>query len=376
MKISIETAAHNQWATRPPDERYQTLTDLRAAVAARRMASRSVDVDLEGLHADITPEGLLRVNSKVQPQPSEPSHWSMGQLSTMVGAPAGYLRTLPQPLLTDCLNFGFCSRPRETMKFMTVAREDEPLATLQAVTSPTYGRIWDADVADAAQRIVERSNGRFFNPSAYVDNTRLGGPTVPSGLYASDRDIFIFMIDGGSLLDCGPRAQLHRGFFLWNSEVGSKTFGVATFLFNAVCGNHIVWGATDVNTCVIRHTKNGPYRFDSEAAPALLKYADETSKPLEDAVRRAQSFSISQHLGRSQHLLPTDYEDFARLAGGKFSKSEVREAVAAAIREEGQCETLWDFVQGLTAYARGFDFLDTRTDLETRAGKMLSLVVT
>jgi hypothetical protein len=28
----------------------------------------------------------------------------------------------------------------------------------------------------------------------------------------------------------------------------------------------------------------------------------------------------------------------------------------------------------LTAYARGFDFVDARVDLETRAGKLLNLV--
>ena len=50
-----------------------------------------------------------------------------------------------------------------------------------------------------------------------------------------------------------------------------------------------------------------------------------------------------------------------------------REGVAAAVREEGECRTLWQFVQGLTAYARGFDFIYARTELETRAGKLLDI---
>ena len=364
--------AHSQWASRPSDERFETLADLRASVAARRMASRSVDVDIEGMHANLSPEGLVTINSKVRE--CEPNHWSLGQLSGMMGAPASYLRTLPKPLLVDCLNHGFASKPRETMKFMTIAHEEEELSTLQAVTSPTYGRIWDADVVDAAGRIVERSGGRFFNPRAYAQPGRLGGATVPSGLYASDRDVFIFMIDGGSLLDIGERAQLNRGFFLWNSEVGSKTFGVTTFLFNQVCGNHIVWGASEVNTCVIRHTKNGPYRFDSEAAPALLKYANETAAPIESAVRRAIDYSITAALSLPDGtaLTQENYETWAR-SRGKFSRSEIREGVAAAVREEGECRTLWQFVQGLTAYARGFDFIDARTELETRAGKLLDI---
>jgi hypothetical protein len=60
--------------------------------------------------------------------------------------------------------------------------------------------------------------------------------------------------------------------------------------------------------------------------------------------------------------------------GVKFTNSEIREAIASATREEGKCETTWDLVQGLTAYARGFDFIDTRIDLEKRAGDLLKTV--
>jgi hypothetical protein len=58
----------------------------------------------------------------------------------------------------------------------------------------------------------------------------------------------------------------------------------------------------------------------------------------------------------------------------KITRSELKEALATAMREEGQCATLWDLVQGLTAYARGFDYVDARVDLERRAGKLLNMV--
>lgn len=367
--------AHNQWATRPEDERFRSLEDLTASVKARRMRSRSADAVLTKLN--ITADGgEVIVNGEVNR--ATPSHWAFGQLANSLGAPASYLRTLPAPLAATCLMNGVEKAQRDKLKFMSLENEATDVRTLQAVTSPTYGRIWDADVADLAGRIVERTGGRFHNPIAYKKGM-FGNPnaTEPAGLYASDRDIFIFMIDGGSLLEIGPRAQLNRGFFLWNSEVGSRTFGLTTFLFNVVCGNHIVWGAQDVNRFVVRHTKNGPYRFDSEAVPQLLSYVNASSKPIEDAIRRAAELSIAKNLG----LAPGERLDADKIgmfamtrAAAKFTKSEIRGAIEAAENEEGQCETLWDLVQGFTAYARGFDYLDARTDLETRAGKLLDLV--
>ena len=206
------------------------------------------------------------------------------------------------------------------------------------------------------------TNGKFYNPKAYNPAT---GQPIGSGLYASDRDCFIFMIDGGSVFDVGERAQLNRGFFLQNSETGAKVFKLTTFLFNMVCGNHIVWGASDVRELSIRHTGNGPYRFANDAAPSLLAYANASAEPLIEQVKRAQAY-----------LLPSPKrEDVIEwLQNRKFTKSEAAETFDTAVKEEGDCRTLWQTVQGATAYARGFDFVDARIDLETRAGELLKIV--
>lgn len=356
--------ASNQWASRPADQRFETLTSLAESVKGRRMRSRSVDVDLASISAKVECD-TITINRGLSSV--EPSHWSFGQLAGWIHAPAQYLRTIPQDLAVQCINHGIkqSGQERGSLKFMAVSRDNSPINTLQAVTSTTYGRIWDADVVDAVGRIQERTNGRFYNPKAY---SLTGGEAKPSGLYASDRDVFIFMIDGGSLLDAGPRAQLNRGFITWNSEVGSRTFGLMTFLFNKVCGNHIIWGATDVNKVVIRHTANGPYRFDSEAAPSLLAYCNESAKPLENSIRKAQDY-----------LLPSPDKDQVITwirEHGKFSNAEAGSAFDFAKAEEGDCRSLWHVVQGLTAYARGFDYIDARVDLEQRAGKLLELAKT
>lgn len=309
----------------------------------------------------------LLINGTVTP--CEPTHWSFGQMAGLLKAPAAYLRTLPKGLVVDLMNHGLQNTDRETVKFMTVESEDGGANILQAITSPTYGRIWDADCVDAVKRMVERSGGRFFNPKAYVNNGQgfsgITGQTAPSGLYASDRDVFMFMIDGGSFLDAGPRAQLNRGFICWNSEVGAKTMGLMTFYHNGVCGNHFIWGASNVNTLLIRHVQSGPTRFDVEAMPALKAYIDAPAGPVESQLRKAQEMIIGKDNTEVVEFLDRN---------GKFSKGEIGNAINFAKAEEGDCRTLWQAIQGFTAYARGFDYVDARVDLEKRAGALMNLV--
>lgn len=346
--------AHNQWKSRPADQRFETLQSLRDSVHGRRIRSRAKNEDITAIRADVV-DGNLILNSRIAP--SEPNHWSFGQLATWLKAPASYLRTLPINLTADCLNNGIKQSKFNTLKFMSVERNNGP-DILQAVTSTTYGRIWDADVVDMTGRLVERSGGRFHNPLAYTPD----GSTKPQGLYASDRDVFIFMIDGGSKLEVHDRAKLNRGFIIWNSEVGNSTFGMMLFMFNEVCGNHIIWGASDVSKLVIRHTKNGPARFDSEAFPQLMEYCESSTKETEDTIRKASDMILGSNDDEViEWLKKTE----------KFSKREITEGMRFAKVEEGDCRTLWQVVQGLTEYARGFEYVDSRIELETRAGNLL-----
>lgn len=371
--------ANQQWAHRPADQRFQTLDQLRESVHSRRLRCRSTDIAKAKVIAETTEGGGIIVNQNIAP--CAPTHWAFGQLCQAsrlndVSAPASYMRQLPADLAVKCLNEGFKNGDRDAHKFMTITPEDpaQP-GILQAVTSTTYGRIWDADCVDAVQRIVERSGGKFFNPRAYKHQAGQNpngfktidtSSTEPAGLYASDHDVFMFMIDGGSLLDGGDRAQLHRGFIVWNSETGAKTFGLMTFLFNAVCGNNIIWGAQDVTKLIIRHTSGGPARFDSEASPRLREYIEASAVPVVNTIKAARDYLLPD-------VKSTEFQDWINKAG-KFNKSEVASAIHYAKAEEGECRNLWQLVQGFTAYARGFDYVDTRIELEKRAGGLLDIV--
>lgn len=354
--------ASRQWASRPQDQRFQTLQDLFNAVNGRRIRSRSADISLNSITAGVHENGNdIVLNHGIKSV--LPTHWSFGQLSGVIHAPADYLRRLPAPLAVENINHGITKAEKDNLKFMSVVSDDPAqMNTLQAVTSTTYGRVWDADVVKCAMTIMEKTGNKFHNPPAYSPTT---GKVEPSGLYASDRDCFIFMIDGGSILESGPRAQLNRGFFMWNSEVGARTVGIMTFLFNIVCGNHIVWDAQDIKELRIRHSSGGPWRFAAEAAPLLLNYANASTAPIKDAVKKAQDY-----------LLPvTEKNEVIKwLQERKFTKSEAVNTFDTAVKEEGECRTLWHAIQGATAYARGFDYVDSRVEMETKAGNLLKIV--
>ncbi len=87
----------SEWFSRPADERYLSLSDLYAAVRGRTERSRtrtvkSAEIRVEASRDDAERLALLLPGSDA---PVIPTHWSVGQLASLVGAPAAYLRQLP-----------------------------------------------------------------------------------------------------------------------------------------------------------------------------------------------------------------------------------------------------------------------------------------
>lgn len=54
-------------------------------------------------------------------EPIAPTHWSFGELSSLVGAPAAYLRQQPAPLAGINLQYGLTNHRAEQIKTMEVA---------------------------------------------------------------------------------------------------------------------------------------------------------------------------------------------------------------------------------------------------------------
>src|SRR3954467_6710824 len=83
-------------------------------------------------------------------------------------------------------------------------------------------------------------------------------------LYASDRDVFLFLVDDTHPIEAGrlPNGDpdlYFRGFYCWNSEVGSKTLGIASFFLRAVCMNRNIWGVEGFQEISRSGTANSPH---------------------------------------------------------------------------------------------------------------------
>jgi hypothetical protein len=156
-----------EWFSRPADERFLSLTDLHRAVKGRADRSRvrtleSREVQVEG--ARDNPEHLALVLSG-ELEPVAPTHWSFGQLASLVGAPAGYLRGLPAPIAGINLQYGLTHHRSEMVKTYT---SEAGRTELRAVTGPDYGRIHDHELVGAVMRIAGNgtSDTRWKVPGA------------------------------------------------------------------------------------------------------------------------------------------------------------------------------------------------------------------
>jgi hypothetical protein len=375
--------ASRQWATRPADQRFTSLTALHNQMVAIRDNSQSDVISsrrIEVMPHPADPRGGITIQT--EHGMADPTNWAFGQLAALAGAPSSYLKTLPAPIVADCMNYGLRFK-RDSSDVgllrtrMSVAHPDmnnvsmaQNMAELRAATGPQYGRIWNAEITHAlTQKFGDGRTGDFRIPGEFgkaVDITKDN-----TTIYGSDRDIFVFLADEENRVEMpnrrnGQSGSLARGFFVWNSEVGSATMGAAFFLFDYACSNRIVWGAEGYKEIRLRHTRNAPDRWMEEITPVLQSYAHEAAAPIEQTIAAAQAKKLDDDL---------DAFLAKRFSGSdKLPVSTVAAISDAHFREEGRpIETLWDLTTGITAYAKTIPHQDARVQMERKGGKILDL---
>jgi hypothetical protein len=363
----------SEWFSRPDDERFLSLTDLARTVAARSERSRTRTVESARIQVEASRNDMERL-TLILPgadAPVAPTHWSFGQLASLVGAPATYLRQLPAPLAGINLQYGLANHRAEQVKTFEA---DDGRVELRAVTGVDYGRIFDHELVEAVQRIAGNGTGdtRWKVPGVLDWSTGVYNPGVDitkdtTTLYASDRDVFIFLVDdlnpieAGRLPDGSPDLYF-RGFYCWNSEVGAKTLGIASFYLRAVCQNRNLWGVEAFEEITIRHSKYAASRFAHEAAPALLNFANSSPMPFINGIKASRERIVARN--------DEDRTDFLRRRG--FTRAETAKIIDTVLIEEGRPpESIFDFVQGITAAARDKPHQDARLGMEAKAKKLL-----
>ncbi|TYO64343.1 DUF932 domain-containing protein [Bradyrhizobium hipponense] len=363
----------SEWFSRPDDERYLSLTDLHDAVRRRADCAQTRTLESRAVRVEASRDNAEQLALAVPGRSAlvAPTHWSFGQLCSLVGAPTSYMRQLPAPLAGINLQHGLLSHRGELLKTLEA---DDGRVELRAVTGPDYGRIWDHELTAAVMKIAGNGSGdtRWKVPGVLDWATMTHNPFVDvtketTTLYASDRDVFLFLVDDTNPIEAGRLADgspdfYFRGFYCWNSEVGSKTLGIASFYLRAVCMNRNLWGVENFEQITIRHSKFAAQRFAHEAAPALTSFANSSATPFIAGIRAARERIVAR--------TEEDRDGFLRKRG--FSKAETAKIIATVLQEEGRPpESVFDFVQGITALARGKAHQDVRLDLEGKAKRLL-----
>src|SRR5574341_447916 len=277
--------ASQQWSTRPADQRFSSLDELHAAVNGYRATAKQSTVQYADLRVEAD-AGEIILKGKSE-RPAKMTHWSFGQLAGRVGAPAGYLRDLPATLAAQNINHGLANISRhDGEREAKLLLHDNGSYLVRAFTSDRYTRIWNGDVTSRLIRLTQERPEWQPAPAAF-DGSR--------GLYASDRDMFVFLVDNGRrIFERGPGGGLSRGFFASNNEVGGGTFTLCRFMYEYVCGNHIVWGAKDVQEIRLRHVGQANARADRELRYELAKYAEGSAAEDEARITRAQGTIIGK----------------------------------------------------------------------------------
>lgn len=361
--------ASQEWASRPDDERFLSLPDMLAVTSKSK--ARSISRNLKVDQLKIAPvKGSKKGLQLIGPSgnPADFTNWSFSQLAAKAGARPGFLARLTPETAADCLNQTLQDTSEVGLYFETPENKNGVLK-LRGLTSPGYQRVHNADVVEALMtRFGDGLNGQFVIPGEFGKEVPITKATTT--LYASDRDMFVFLADEKNRIELpnrreGKSGSLARGFFVRNSEVGYATLEVTYFLFDYMCCNHIIWGATDVKSIKLRHTENINERWLEQVAPALNAYAQSATVKSVEQLKLAQA-----------KVIDSDKNKVLEFLAGKFGTMKLANAIDKAhVADEGRpVSTIWDAVTGATAYARSINYMDDRVMIERTAGKLLDLV--
>lgn len=353
--------ASYQWATRPDDERYPDLPSLHAATMRQRNRSLKSTVALSEVAITLDKEGDLFLVGD-EGNRAKFNHWSFTQFASRIGAPASYLRTLPPSLVHSLMNHGLSNLADEDKigQLLLWSTEKNKEFDLRAITSEKYTRLWNHQIVERVMNLP----GGWKVPPAY--GSHHGGR--PSGLYAGDHDMFIFLVNEENRIDDGTKDGLARGFFVWNTEVGGISFGMDEFLYRFICGNHIVWGAQNVERTRIRHIGAADDRAWAALEEHTAKYLESSPRTIENAIKAAKSYSLGN---TKDDVVQTVFQ--TRVIG----KKQAQKAYALAEQNEGtdgSPRSAWGLAQGITRLSRESQYADARVVLDRAAGRVLEMV--
>ena len=364
-KSDPSMAVHREWATRPDDEKFLTITSAKEKAKADR--ANSVQ-GLVGTHdLKILPKGD-EIVLKADDTEMVLNNWAASQLAALSGIPLAMAARQPAALAAQNFAWGLQAREADKVQLLLTKQAKRAHAPWEAraMTGPTYGRIWDDEVLEAMEeQFGDGVTGIWRVPGirgkALKDNT-----LQTTTIFYGQKGPFVFLADEANRIEVkarrdGKPGTLARGFYITNSQVGAGKLRIGLYLYDFLCENRIIWGMEQFEEIAIRHSSGAPSRWLMEAMPQIKSFAAASAKPVEAQIKAAQT----HQLGSGDQVM-----DFLNR---RFMKSQTINMMAVHVEEEGRpVATRWDAVTAATAYAKSIPWQDERFAIERKAGEMLA----
>jgi len=372
-------AAHRQWATRPPDECWSDIRNMHKFCQHQKDNSFERDVVMNTRNlavveaADDEHDVVLNVSGQ---DDAHFTNFSFRQFCSSVSAPAEYLSTLPAELVAENLNYGIETqlKDKKTSKLLYYHAPEELTGTpdgklyTRAVTSKIYDRLWNADITRMLRAI---DPSVMAPPRRQVDSPLNRDDGTGTGLYASDHDMFAFMVASQNYIDISG-AELVRGFYISNNEVGTGSLNICLFLCDYVCGNHIIWDVKDSILIKARHVGHNASEMFTEVLPyaMALSLSGNMNQEQEHKIKLAQGYMLGKNKKEVVNFMFEKRLTTRKLAEAAYTSAELRHETTR------YCDpnSVWGMVCGLTAEAKEIPHYDERVKVEQTATKLLSRV--
>lgn len=369
-------SAQKQWMTRPDEQRFWSIAELKEH--ARRVQSECTehalawrDLRLETTDGDISIVGRSSV-------PARLTHWSFENLAQYASAPAEYLRSLSPETAVLALRENLATNRAEGSANVLIRANGT--TEVRGIASERYVRLWDSEFLEFSEFLV--SNGWKVPPAWAVrdasrtkiaeasdtfagSRVKVGDKIGPAGVYASDRDFFVFLVDPNRVMETPNGRPMMKGVIFQNSEVRAGACKATGFLFDEVCGNHNLFGASEVFEMSFRHVGDVSSKliagFTSLQTFALSDLSAE--KEIIDVAARAR---IAEE--------PADVVDamFAKRSIGIPLKTLRAAFEVAQTGAYGDPRSPWAMSQALTQLSQGQKFTADRCSIDRAATKVLT----
>ncbi len=399
MSKNLYQASH-QWATRPDDERFENVQGMHQACLAYAKSARTATVPFESLRVEAD-DGEIYLTGKSNR--AKFSHYAFGQICKSSSSPAEFVRALPATLASQVINNRLknVSDTMEKYDSRLLFHTDNDNMLCRAITSELYDRTWNHDiirlgifpmledgwrVPPARPALMNQKGVRkatiddiLPNQGDFGLSVKVGDDIAPAGLYASDHDMFAFLVNVDTPVSIGDRA-LMRGMFVRNSEVGDGCLIINWFFMDNVCGNHICWGVTDHKEIRVKHIAGeGKQDQGQTLNRALDRFEIECRK--QEAAQGELEHKFS--LAKKYQIAATKTETIEAVF--KYAKSKGLLSLTKNVLTAGydMCEDHKDWygsprsafglVSGITEYSQSIPYAGARHAIDAHAGKLMEI---